>query len=214
MSQTEQLKNSVEKLEHSYNNNVNKIYVTADIIELIRSMISLLSHDTENKDDIIDDSDLYSLTYKLKVLIEGIDQNSLYSRTILQTPAKDKNISIFTPLSGTEKSGRYVTNSPAAKEISRLYADINLERRRLFVLQEQHSDLLGLLAQQEVELSVFKDVLEQEAGNKAVQLAEEESKRVNIEKYGYYTDFRNYTVDEDLEVESHNDINLTPRKDV
>ena len=57
-------------------------------------------------------------------------------------------------------------------------------------LQEQHADLLGLLAQQEVELDVFRNVLEQLVGSDKVQMAEEKSQLMAIKKYGSYTNFR------------------------
>jgi chromosome segregation ATPase len=211
-SQCDQLKDTIEKLE-SYNQQESKqIY---DTVQLIRLMISRLSRKNvdELKEELIEDTNLFSLVSKLKDLIEDSDktynQKSMvveYSSPTL-TPAKGKTASIFTPISGTEKRGRVgaFISSPAAKEMSRLHAEISLERRRLHFLQEQHSDLLGLLAQQEVELSVFKDVLEESGGNKAVTYAEEESRRVTIEKYGYYTDFRQCTVEED-EVEANDDI--------
>lgn len=57
-------------------------------------------------------------------------------------------------------------------------------------LQEEHTDLLGLLAQQEVELSVFRLTLEAEGGFVALQRAESQAQQVATEKYGSYTNFR------------------------
>ena len=65
-------------------------------------------------------------------------------------------------------------------------------------LQEQHSDLLSLLAQQEVELSVFRSSLESRAGYAAVLGAEDEARKASIERYGSYTDFRQLEGDNEL----------------
>ncbi len=58
-------------------------------------------------------------------------------------------------------------------------------------LQEQHNDLLGLLAQQEVELLTFKVSLEDIGGLAEVQKAEAKAQREALNKYGSYIDFRN-----------------------
>jgi len=214
-SQTEQLRDTIEKLERDRDNT--KMY---EVIQFIRFMITHLSISDDNsdhKDEFPEDSNIFSLVYKLKGLVEGIDiknhqkSSPVKNFTPMQTPAKIKNESTVTPMSGIEKRGRGVTafiSSPAAKEMSRLHAEISLERRRLQVLQEQHSDLLGLLAQQEVELVVFKDVLEQYSGNEAVIHAEDESRRITVEKYGFYVDYRSTgIVDEIDENEDDNDDN-------
>ena len=202
-SQTEQLRDTIEKLERDRDNT--KMY---EVIQFIRFMITHLSDDnSDHKDEFSEDSNIFSLVYKLKGLVEGIDikyhqKSPVKNFSPMQTPAKIKNESIVTPISGIEKRGRGVTafiSSPAAKEMSRLHAEISLERRRLQVLQEQHSDLLGLLAQQEVELVVFKDVLEQYSGNEAVSHAEDESKRITVEKYGFYVDYRSTGIVDEIE---------------
>jgi hypothetical protein len=67
---------------------------------------------------------------------------------------------------------------------------MGMQRKALHVLQDQHSDLLSLLAQQEVELAVFKSALERRvgaAGRHATQLdAQQQVKNL----YGVYTEFR------------------------
>jgi hypothetical protein len=65
-----------------------------------------------------------------------------------------------------------------------------LQRRKLLDLQEEHSDLLCLLAQQEVELGVFRSALMKHAGALVVAVADKECERASIEKYGSYTNFR------------------------
>jgi hypothetical protein len=59
-------------------------------------------------------------------------------------------------------------------------------------LQEQHSDLLGLLAQQEVEMGVFKQALEDKLSASELLRLEEQAQRSVIDLYGTYTDFRHY----------------------
>ncbi|CAE7687577.1 unnamed protein product, partial [Symbiodinium microadriaticum] len=63
-------------------------------------------------------------------------------------------------------------------------------RQRLHNLQEQHTDLLGLLAQQEIELQVFRDALLSCGGACACEGAEGESRRIVTERYGSYVAFR------------------------
>jgi hypothetical protein len=82
------------------------------------------------------------------------------------------------------------TVGTAGKEAARLLMEINRELRRFAELQEQHSDLLGLLAQQEVELGVFRGTLLQSAGGQAVQDAEDQAQLTSIKRYGAYTKFR------------------------
>lgn len=57
-------------------------------------------------------------------------------------------------------------------------------------LQEEHSDLLGMLAQQEVELSIFKKKLLLSLGPDKIASVEEEAKSSVEQMYGTYTNFR------------------------
>lgn len=59
-------------------------------------------------------------------------------------------------------------------------------------LQEQHTDLLGLLAQQEIELDVFRQALEAKLSERELSGVESEIQRSVIDKYGSYTNFRHY----------------------
>lgn len=59
-------------------------------------------------------------------------------------------------------------------------------------LQEQHSDLLGLLAQQEVEMGVFRQALEDKLSASELLRVENEAQRSVIDLYGSYTDFRHH----------------------
>lgn len=65
-----------------------------------------------------------------------------------------------------------------------------LQRRKLQSLQEEHSDLLELLAQQEVELSVFRKAVEDRFGSNEFQNFEELAHKNVVEMYGTYTNFR------------------------
>lgn len=65
-----------------------------------------------------------------------------------------------------------------------------LQRHRLQELQEQHNDLLGLLAQQEVELGVFKDKIKEVGGKSIYKQCMSEAKRLVETRYGSYVAFR------------------------
>lgn len=60
------------------------------------------------------------------------------------------------------------------------------------ILQEQHSDLLGLLAQQEVEISVFRQAITEKLGGEVVNDVEEEAQQNVIKLYGAYSHYRKY----------------------
>ena len=77
-------------------------------------------------------------------------------------------------------------SSAQQREISRLTAEIAGERRRLQSLQENHNDLLSLLAQEELELGVFREILESVGGEEKVLEAIQLAQRGAVEKYGSY----------------------------
>lgn len=60
---------------------------------------------------------------------------------------------------------------------------------------EQMTDLLSLLAQQEVEISVFRHFIATLGGPQQVDLAMFEAQKQATDKYGSYTDFRNDNLD-------------------
>lgn len=64
------------------------------------------------------------------------------------------------------------------------------QRTRLHTLQGQHSDLLGLLAQQEIELQIFSQKLNEIGGSGACNQAEKVVRDVVAERYGSYINFR------------------------
>ena len=69
-------------------------------------------------------------------------------------------------------------------------AHIYFQRSKLAALQEQHSDLLGLLAQQDVELSVFREVIQSRLGPGELSSVEDVARANTIDLYGSYTQFR------------------------
>jgi len=86
--------------------------------------------------------------------------------------------------------------SPSSQEVVRLHGELQTEHRKLRNLQEDHNDLLGLIAQQEIELDVFRRYLLERCGRDAVAGAEQESEGAAIERYGYYNDFRRCDADD------------------
>ena len=64
------------------------------------------------------------------------------------------------------------------------------QRSKLAALQEQHSDLLGLLAQQDIELSVFRETIQNRLGSNELMSVEEQARLNTIDMYGSYTQFR------------------------
>lgn len=64
------------------------------------------------------------------------------------------------------------------------------QRHKLAALQEQHAELLSLLAQQDVELTVFRDAIQSKLGETELALVEQLAKTQSIDLYGSYTEFR------------------------
>lgn len=58
-------------------------------------------------------------------------------------------------------------------------------------MQEEHSDLLGLLAQQEAELGHFRKVIYDKLGDLEASQIEAEAHDYVVGLYGYYTDIHN-----------------------
>lgn len=81
-------------------------------------------------------------------------------------------------------------HSPSTKELSKLQSELRKERKRLHVLREQHEELLGLLAQQELEMKTFREKLFENCGQEVVTQTEEEIRREAVDRYGSYIDFR------------------------
>jgi len=76
------------------------------------------------------------------------------------------------------------------REIALLTAQVARERRGLGQLQEAHNDLLALLAQEEVELNVYRDVLGERVGEAAVEEAHARAQTAVTERYGAYVNLR------------------------
>ena len=72
------------------------------------------------------------------------------------------------------------------KEIARLTGEVVSERRKIQSLRDTHNDLLSLLAQEEVELGVFREMLERYAGEEKVFEALRLAQQSAIDTYGSY----------------------------
>jgi hypothetical protein len=64
------------------------------------------------------------------------------------------------------------------------------QRSRLHTLQAQHTDLLGLLAQQEIELQIYYRSLSDIGGAAACNRAVRDASATVTERYGSYVNFR------------------------
>ena len=107
----------------------------------------------------------------------------------------------ITPEKSNGKSGaahlasRFLA-SPSSQEMATLQAELNEAQRRVRGFEEDHTDLLSLIAQQEVELGVFRRQLALCGGETAVMTAERLTQEEAEERYGFYNDFRRGTLDE------------------
>ena len=111
----------------------------------------------------------------------------------LQTPLTGMSGITQMQMSGMGNKSRYQDasallggSSAQQREISRLTAEVAGERRRLQGLQDTHNDLLSLLAQEELELGVFREMLESVGGDEKVHEAILLAQRGAVEKYGSY----------------------------
>jgi arginine deiminase len=57
-------------------------------------------------------------------------------------------------------------------------------------MKEEHSDLLELLAQQEVEVKVFRNALFEKLGVNIAIEVEQDAERKVVSEYGSYTNYR------------------------
>ena len=143
---------------------------------------------TSNMTNIVDpvwEQERERMHQEIKNLREQVEQSrvKLYSSSPSYTGIGVGNI-LGTPTSTPPKVHIQTQNS------ARILAELQMERRRLRDLQDEHSDLLGLIAQQELELKIFQDKLEKAMGSigvhEAVKLAEEQA----IKRYGVYINYR------------------------
>jgi hypothetical protein len=125
----------------------------------------------------------------------SLDKNDAYpNQRTVGTPAKGNATPAATPSTPYSASARWsgakslLQASPASKQMAKFHSEMLRERSRLQALQEQHSDLLSLLAQQDVELSVFREAVQQGGGQ--LQVTEEKARQQTIDLYGSYTQFR------------------------
>lgn len=112
------------------------------------------------------------------------------------------SMSMITPGSATCSS---VNRQAISREVVKLKNDLMHEKHQYTELYQEHADLLECLAQQEVELGIYKDELEacmntirklesKDAVNKKTKSdhksTHERIKEMVIEKYGSYIEFR------------------------
>lgn len=102
----------------------------------------------------------------------------------VETPA------VKTPAKWNQAARLLDSLTPDGKDMARLHSEIVKERRSFAELKESYSDLLELLAQQELELSVFRGKVSIAMGQKALEDAEDEVRKQAIDKYGSYTNIR------------------------
>ena len=79
--------------------------------------------------------------------------------------------------------------TPQTKEIARVHSELLKKQRMLDDLTEEHTDLLSLLAQQELEISIFRGAMLKISRQRCDEL-DNEVKESAIDKYGSYTEFR------------------------
>eukprot|EP01038_Epipyxis_sp_PR26KG_P014967 gene14967-20135_t len=63
-----------------------------------------------------------------------------------------------------------------------------LLHRKLQSLEEEHNDLLELLGQQSLELTVFKEAIQQKLGENELRSIRESAQQCVINQYGAYID--------------------------
>ena len=91
----------------------------------------------------------------------------------------------------TRNAAVLLDNTPLIqRELAIMKVQVARERRQLASLQETHNDLLALLAQEEVEVAIYRDILHAKAGASAVKEASEAAQIAVTEKYGSYVDLR------------------------
>ena len=74
-------------------------------------------------------------------------------------------------------------STPATVELK---GELDDERRMYRELEEEHEDLLALLAQQELEKNAIRDKLLEVAGNDAVALARKLAERQCLSRFGAF----------------------------
>jgi hypothetical protein len=150
---------------------------------------------------------------------DPLSQSAKVAPSLLVTPKKASNgsnggtkFSRSTPLDyspGTMASNSLTEttaklHSDLRKEVQLSFSHLShstfSQQRALAELREQHDDLLGLLAQQEIELLVHQKFLLQGVGGKELcAKAKKETKKLAEEKYGSYVSYRSEDQDRDTD---------------
>ena len=134
--------------------------------------------------------------------VAAVEPRALTSALFPKTPSKE--VSII----NSSETPSYLAGTGNV-ELVRLRNELQNERRRLFEVQENMSDMLSLLAQQETELTIFRGTLEGLCGTQAVYGAEEHARRLVSEKYGNYIDFRGDSNSDNNRTEAYAPISST-----
>ena len=66
------------------------------------------------------------------------------------------------------------------------------QKKKFHSLEEQHTDLLGLLAQQELELSVYRQAISDKVGDSGASAVDKAARDSVARKYGAYTSIRDF----------------------
>lgn len=73
----------------------------------------------------------------------------------------------------------------------RLYVLACEQKKKLHSMEEEHTELLGLLAQQEVQLSTYRSALKDKVGDQEARGVEREAREHVTKAYGTYSSYRN-----------------------
>ena len=176
------IKNGMEELESKIESSNNQMKLKENELSVARERLDRAYGDMKRQMAQLDESaagdSVLSSPSPIRQKISpgiGIGPGS----SAIQTPSKWKEVSeIVSSL------------TPAAKDVAKLHSDMLKKQRAFDDLQEEHADLLSLLAQQELELHVFKSTMSKLSGSGAVRTTISEARRAAIEKYGLYTEFR------------------------
>jgi hypothetical protein len=71
-----------------------------------------------------------------------------------------------------------------------VHSQMRTQQKKLLSVQEEHAELLGLLAQQEMELMIFRKILEAANGVKMLKSADKKVKEAVVRRYGAYINYR------------------------
>lgn len=142
------------------------------------------------------------------------------SSTPFRSPLKanlDSSAGLVTPTKRSDSGQEMVAwsaiksaikSSPSANGASRLHAELvkevsvyvatlmmkltphALQKKKMHSMEEEHTELLGLLAQQEIELSVYRQALVEKVGEQEAISISRDAQESVAKMYGAYTNIR------------------------